>query len=60
VPNATKKKRINFRLRKLISPKAPVMVLNEMVGSVSYNFVDPPPMVVSIPGNVFMAQCEVK
>jgi hypothetical protein len=44
----------------LISPKAPVMVLNEMVGSVSYNFVDPPPMVVSIPGNVFMAQCEVK
>lgn len=35
------------------------MVLNEMVGSVSYTFVDPPPMVLGIPGNMFMAQCEV-
>jgi hypothetical protein len=43
----------------MITPKAPVMVLNEMVGSVSYSFVEPPTMPGSVPTNIFMAQCEV-
>ena len=57
ISKATKKKRINFRLRKLITPKAPVMVLNEMVGAVTYTFVEP--SMVPVPGNFFTAQCEV-
>ncbi len=42
--SAVKKKRANYRLRKLISPKSPIQVLNEMVGAVHYTFVDNPPM----------------
>lgn len=60
VSNAIKKKRTNYRLRKIIIPKAPLMVLNEMVGSVNYNFIDNPPMPVQ-PGmpHLFTAQCTV-
>lgn len=63
IPNSIKKKRINFRLRKIISPKAPIMVLNEMVGAVSYQFVDNPPMPMMNPmmaGHLFTAQCSVR
>ncbi len=42
IPAAVKRKRVNYRLRKLIAPKAPLQVLNEMVGAVSYSFVDNP------------------
>jgi len=64
IPNAIKKKRNNFRLRKLIVPKAPLMVLNEMVGQVNYTFVDNPPEVAAQmrPGlpPLFTAQCKVE
>jgi len=46
IPNAIKKKRSNFRLRKMLVPKAPLCVLNEMVGQpnqVQYTFVDTHP-----------------
>jgi len=63
IPNAIKKKRNNFRLRKLIVPKAPLMVLNEMVGQVSYTFVDNPPDVMAQvrPGMppLFTAKCQL-
>jgi hypothetical protein len=59
VPNAVRKKRANFKLRKMITPKAPVMVLNEMVGPVTYNFVTAPPGVSNIPPGMFVSQCEV-
>ena len=44
IPNSVKKKRTNFRLRKVIVPKAPLMVLNEMVGSVNYTCLNTPPI----------------
>ena len=62
ISNAVKKKRINFRLRKLIVPKAPLMVLNEMVGAVNYQFVDNPPMPMMNPAmqmQMYTAQCWV-
>eukprot|EP00096_Caligus_rogercresseyi_P009461 TRINITY_DN321_c0_g2_i1.p1 TRINITY_DN321_c0_g2~~TRINITY_DN321_c0_g2_i1.p1 ORF type:complete len:298 (-),score=105.85 TRINITY_DN321_c0_g2_i1:287-1180(-) len=40
VPSITKRKRTNYRLRKSIVPKCPLMVLNEMIGSVNYSFVE--------------------
>merc|ERR1712109_345625 len=60
-PAAIRKKRINFRLRKLLSPKSPLMVVNEMVGSVSYNFIDAPAGGGMAPGipHLFTAQCVV-
>jgi hypothetical protein len=60
LPAAVRKKRINFRLRKILTPKSPLMVLNEMVGSVTYNFVDNPqvPMNPGMP-HLFTAQCNV-
>lgn len=49
VPNSIKKKRTNFRLRKVLAPKAPLVVLNEIVGlrhdpngSVNYTFLETP------------------
>lgn len=64
IPNSIKKKRTNFRLRKVIVPKAPLMVLNEMIGSVNYNFIDAPPpmpngMGIQPPMHLFTAQCVV-
>lgn len=62
IPNAVKKKRTNFRLRKVIVPKAPLMVLNEMVGSVNYTFLDtssPMPNMGTVPMHLFTAQCVV-
>jgi len=61
LPAAIRKKRINFRLRKLLSPKSPLMVVNEMVGSVSYNFIDAPAGGGMAPGipHLFTAQCVV-
>ena len=60
VSAAVKKKRMNFRLRKILTPKSPLMILNEMVGSVNYNFVDTPAAMMS-PGipHLFTAQCTV-
>jgi len=70
IPNAIKKKRSNFRLRKQLVPKAPLCVLNEMVGQVSYTFVETNPMHVQQananvrPGmpkmELFTAQCEIE
>lgn len=70
IPNAIKKKRSNFRLRKMIVPKAPLCVLNEMVGQVNYTFVDTHPGAVAQanahlrPGmpkmELFTAQCELE
>lgn len=64
IPNSIKKKRNNFRLRKLIVPKAPLMVLNEMVGQVNYTFVDNPPEVMAQmrPGlpPLFTAKCQLE
>lgn len=67
LPNAVKKKRFNFRLRKMIAPKAPVTVLNEMVGAVQFTFVDNPPLPPHMmmgpmggpPCQLFTAQCSV-
>ena len=62
IPNSVKKKRSNFRLRKVIVPKAPLMVLNEMVGSVNYTFLNTPPIPNSIGTaavQLFTAQCVV-
>jgi len=61
LPAAIRKKRINFRLRKLLSPKSPLMVVNEMVGSVTYNFIDAPAGGGMAPGipHLFTAQCVV-
>jgi len=62
IPAAIKKKRINFRLKKILAPKSPLMILNEMVGSVNYSFVDTPaPMMPPGPGmpHLFTAQCTV-
>jgi len=70
IPNAIKKKRSNFRLRKMIVPKAPLCVLNEMVGQVNYSFVDTHPGAVAQanahlrPGmpkmELFTAQCNLE
>jgi len=70
IPNAIKKKRSNFRLRKMIVPKAPLCVLNEMVGQVNYSFVETHPGAVAQanahlrPGmpkmELFTAQCELE
>jgi len=66
IPNAIKKKRNNFRLRKLIVPKAPLMVLNEMVGQVAYTFVDNPPDVMAQMAQrpnmppLFTAKCQLE
>jgi len=64
VPNSVKRKRINFRLRKVIVPKSPIMVLNEMVGAVNYNFVDTHPPMPMQPGQppmqLFTATCNVE
>jgi len=43
----------------MITPKAPVMVLNEMVGAVSYTFVNAPQGAMHIPPGMFVSQCEV-
>ena len=62
IPAAIKKKRINFRLKKILAPKSPLMILNEMVGAVNYSFVDTPaPMIPPGPGmpHLFTAQCTV-
>ena len=63
-----KRKRVNFRLRKIIVPKAPIMVLNEMVGAVGYMFAEAPNaprmMMMHGPGGqpfkLFTAQCMVR
>ena len=62
IPNSIKKKRTNYRLRKVIVPKAPLMVLNEIVGSVNYTFLNTPPIPNSMgtaPIQLFTAQCVV-
>ena len=42
VPKEVQKRRRNFRLKKMIAPKAPVMILHEMLGSsVTYEVADP-------------------
>jgi len=42
VPKEIQKRRRNFRLKKMIAPKAPVMILHEMLGSaVTYEVADP-------------------
>ena len=42
VPKEVQKRRRNFRLKKLIAPKAPVMILHKMLGSaVTYEVADP-------------------
>ena len=60
VSAAVRKKRMNFRLRKILTPKSPLMVLNEIVGGVNYTFVDTPSTMLT-PGipHLFTAQCEV-
>lgn len=43
VPKSVQKKRNNYRLRRLVAPKAPLTVLNEMVGAqdpVQYQFIE--------------------
>jgi hypothetical protein len=57
-----KRKRTNYRLRKLIVPKSPMVVLNEMVGAVHYAFVDNPPMpyLDAFVPNLYTAQCVVR
>jgi len=61
VSAAVRKKRMNFRLRKILTPKSPLMVLNEIVGGVNYTFVDTPSTMLT-PGipHLFTAQCEVE
>jgi len=61
VSAAVRKKRINFRLRKILTPKSPLMVLNEMTGSVNYNFVETPSAMGGTPGipHLFTAQCSI-
>jgi len=51
----------NFRLRKILTPKSPLMVLNEIVGGVNYTFVDTPTSMLT-PGipHLFTAQCAVE
>ena len=60
VSAAIRKKRMNFRLRKVLTPKSPLMVLNEIVGGVNYTFVDTPTSMLT-PGipHLFTAQCVV-
>ena len=62
VSAAVRKRRMNFRLRKVLTPKSPLMVLNEIVGGVTYDFVDNPPQMMT-PGipqpHLFTAQCTV-
>ena len=60
VSAAVRRKRMNFRLRKVLTPKSPLMVLNEIVGGVNYTFVDTPSTMLT-PGipHLFTAQCEV-
>merc|ERR1711963_471808 len=61
VSAAIRKKRMNFRLRKILTPKSPLMVLNEIVGGVNYTFVDTPSQMMT-PGipHLFTAQCEIE
>jgi len=61
VSAAVRKKRMNFRLRKILTPKSPLMVLNEIVGGVNYTFVDTPSTMLT-PGipHLFTAQCEIE
>ena len=48
----------------MIVPKSPIMVLNEMVGAVNYNFVDTHPPMPMQPGQppmqLFTATCNVR
>jgi len=48
IPKDVQKRRRNYRLKKMLTPKAPIMVLHELLGqaSVNYETVDPeqPPM----------------
>lgn len=41
VPKDVQKRRRNFRLKKMIAPKAPVMILHEMLGNVQYDVAEP-------------------
>lgn len=61
VSAAVRKRRMNFRLRKILTPKSPLMVLNEIVGGVNYTFVDTPTSMLT-PGipHLFTAQCVVE
>ena len=61
VSAAVRKRRMNFRLRKILTPKSPLMVLNEIVGGVNYTFVDTPTSMLT-PGipHLFTAQCVVR
>merc|ERR1711884_884059 len=61
VSAAVRRKRMNFRLRKVLTPKSPLMVLNEIVGGVNYTFVDTPSTMLT-PGipHLFTAQCEIE
>lgn len=61
VSAAIRKKRMNFRLRKVLTPKSPLMVLNEIVGGVNYTFVDTPTSMLT-PGipHLFTAQCVIE
>ncbi len=63
MPASIKKKRVNYRLRKLIAPKSPVQILNEIVGAVHYDFVDNPPMpehmLEQMNYRLYTAQCTV-
>merc|ERR1712086_408988 len=61
VSAAIRKKRMNFRLRKVLTPKSPLMVLNEIVGGVNYAFVDTPTSMLT-PGipHLFTAQCVIE
>nr|ADD38452.1 Double-stranded RNA-specific editase 1 [Lepeophtheirus salmonis] len=61
VPNIVKRKRTNYRLRKIIIPKSPLMVLNEIVGSVTYKFVESTvPSTINGMATLFTAQCTVE
>jgi hypothetical protein len=58
---AIHKKHMNFHLRKVLTPKSPIMVLNEIVDGVNYTFVDTPTSMLT-PGipHLFTAQCVIE
>jgi len=62
VPKAVQKKRNNYRLRRLVAPKAPLTVLNELIGTtepVTYTFLDVEGVAPNMPQHMFTAMATV-
>ncbi|XP_059090473.1 uncharacterized protein LOC131886224 isoform X1 [Tigriopus californicus] len=60
VPGSIKRKRANYRLRKLIAPKSPILLLNEMIGTTPFTFEEGPIMGGPTPVRLVTAHCEVE